>query len=91
MGTSMLLSFNRDPGRYPGGAVYDRGKFYVVGREEAALWLHRGIVETATMHPVDLRPDVIAASDANLRPGARLTLGEIVKLLDEELAGRRRR
>ena len=80
---SMFLQFVNDPSGYPGGEVYAQGKHYLLGSLEACLWLRRGLVDTKTMREADTLPDLIAESDANLRPGARLTLAQVILDLRE--------
>lgn len=90
--TSMLLQFKEDPSRFAGGEAYAPGKDYVLGRFETCLWIKRDVIDMDSLRPgIDLTAAVLALSDGNLRPGHRLTLGEIVAALDELASHRRDR
>jgi hypothetical protein len=78
---AMALKFSSDTSAYQGGGCYVTGKVYALSREEACLWIRRGVVDLASLCPVDLTDAVLAENAANLLPGDRLTLGETIAAL----------
>ena len=80
---AMALTFKKDPAHLLGGARYAPGKEYVMGREEACLWIRCGLVDLASLRAVDPTPEVLAAHEANLRPGPPLSLREVLTVLSK--------
>jgi len=78
---ALKVKFSKDPAGLPGGARYVVGAEYALSREEACLWIRRGVIDLASIEPTPLTDEMIALNEANLKPGKALSLGEVLQAL----------
>lgn len=81
---AMKLKFKANPKKFSGGECYVTGKFYYLGKEETCLWIKRGVVDEASMEPVQMTQHMLDEHEANLQKGQRFTLIEVFQSLHAE-------